>query len=605
MTITAPTTTGSVTQSQCGGSYTWPANGVTYSASTTQTVVTGCNTATLNLTITAPTTTGSATATACSSYTWTLASGGNGNTYTASGVYTFVTGCNTATLTLTVNTAFTNYYADTDGDGVGAGTATPFCGAPDAGYVLTSTDCAPTDNTRWRTATLYVDADGDGYNNGFPSTSVCYGASIPTGFTATNIGTDCNDTNAEINPNHVEVLANGIDDNCDGTVDEVTPTSNLNSQYCGATLTSLSNVIFAYQLTSYPELGTIQGYRFEVTNGASVRTYDSAVNSFTLLNLAGGATYATTYVVRVSAKSAGFWRAYGAPCSVTTPAVPDTTSISSPSCGSTLTDISNTIFCYPVASATGYRFRVRSGATVVGTFETTVSRFNLVNLGISNIAFATTYSIDVLLKFGTTWRPDTEYGSVCSITTPATPGVSRVISPACGSTINALWTTIFAQQVTGAQGYRFVVTNGAQTRQFDTPNSRFSLMNLAGGAVAGTAYTIRVDVLYASSYTQGTQTCVITTSAGATRATHTALDIFEVKAYPNPFAENFKLDINTSSEDQVGVKVFDMLGREVEVRQSNLATMTTLEIGDRYPTGVYNIVVTQGDHVKSMRVIKR
>ncbi|WP_298222533.1 T9SS type A sorting domain-containing protein, partial [Flavobacterium sp.] len=97
----------------------------------------------------------------------------------------------------------------------------------------------------------------------------------------------------------------------------------------------------------------------------------------------------------------------------------------------------------------------------------------------------------------------------------------------------------------------------------------------------------------------------ITTTAGASRQTSTALDIYEVKAYPNPYAETFKLDVNTSSEDQVGVKVYDMMGREVESRQSSVEGITNLEIGSRYPSGVYNIIVTQGDNVKTLRVIKR
>ncbi|MBK8599769.1 MAG: T9SS type A sorting domain-containing protein [Flavobacterium sp.] len=268
-------------------------------------------------------------------------------------------------------------------------------------------------------------------------------------------------------------------------------------------------------------------------------------------------------------------------------------------------DISNSIFCVQVPSASGYRFRVRNGATVVGTVDKTVNRFSLVELGISNIAFATTYTVDVLLAFGGNLRPESEYGSACSISTPATPGTSRVISPSCGSTINNSWTTIFAQQVLGAQGYKFVVTNGVQTREFATANPRFQLPLLAGGAAASTAYTIRVDVLYASSYVQGTVLCTITTSPTATRQTSAALDIYEVNAYPNPYAETFKLNVNTSSEDQVGVRVYDMLGREVEARQASVAAITNLEIGSQYPSGVYNIIVTQGDNVKTVRVVKR
>ena len=51
ITVNPATTTGSVTQSQVGGSYTWPYNNVTYTSSTIVAIVDGCNTATLNLTI--------------------------------------------------------------------------------------------------------------------------------------------------------------------------------------------------------------------------------------------------------------------------------------------------------------------------------------------------------------------------------------------------------------------------------------------------------------------------------------------------------------------------------------------------------------------------
>ena len=150
-----------------------------------------------------------------------------------------------------------------------------------------------------------------------------------------------------------------------------------------------------------------------------------------------------------------------------------------------------------------------------------------------------------------------------------------------------------------------IVTNGVQTRQYITPNPRFQLPLLAGGAAANTAYTIRVDVLYNLSYVQGTVLCVITTSPTATRQTNAALAIYQVKAYPNPYAQTFKLDVNTSSEDQVVVRVYDMLGREFEVRESSVANITNLEIGSQYPSGVYNIIVTQGSNVKTLRVIKR
>ncbi|MFB9089230.1 hypothetical protein ACFFUU_06435, partial [Flavobacterium paronense] len=120
LSITPLTTIGSVTTSICDGdSYTWPANGVTYTtAQSGVTVVNGCNTATLNLSITPLTTIGSVTTSICDgdSYTWPA----NGVTYTTaqSGV-TVITGCNTATLNLSITPLTTNGSVTTaicDGD---------------------------------------------------------------------------------------------------------------------------------------------------------------------------------------------------------------------------------------------------------------------------------------------------------------------------------------------------------------------------------------------------------------------------------------------------------------------------------------------------------
>ena len=89
-------TSSSQTVSACD-SYTSSVNGQTYTSSGTYTYVSGCDTKTLNLTIT-PSTSSSTTASACGSYTWSV----NGQTYTTSGTYTSVTGCDTKTLNLTI-----------------------------------------------------------------------------------------------------------------------------------------------------------------------------------------------------------------------------------------------------------------------------------------------------------------------------------------------------------------------------------------------------------------------------------------------------------------------------------------------------------------------
>jgi autotransporter-associated beta strand protein len=500
-------------------------------------------------------------------------------------------------LTIVVNQG-TTFYTDSDNDGFGA-LANPVvsCAGQPAGTVTNSTDCNDNNHSVYRNGSFYVDEDNDGYYNGnSEQTVVCYGLTTPSGYTGTIIGTDCNDTNAEINPNHVEVLGNNIDDNCDGTADEVAPLSAIRPTQCGTTTTSLYSAIYANQVSG------AQGYRFEVTNGASVRTYDSATSSFNLLNLTGGATYATTYSIRVAVKTTGFWRAYSSTCTITTPAVPPTTNVIPSQCGSTLTNLANTIYCDQVTSASQYRFEVSDGVNPARTYDSAVNRFNLGNLT-GGGAYATTYAVRVALNIGGTWY---DFGTSCNITTPLTPTPSNVVASQCGITISNSWTTIYATQVAEATGYRFEVVNGASTRFYDTPNARFNLHNLTGAAPApSTVYTIRVAILYNSVYQPFGTACTITTAGAITRQAATAISVFDVNASPNPFADRFSLDVNTSGEEQIGIKVYDMIGREIESRQLQLSAVSEQEIGSQFPSGVYNIVVSQGDRVKTIRVIKR
>ncbi|WP_298116626.1 YDG domain-containing protein, partial [Flavobacterium sp.] len=109
----------------------------------------------------------------------------------------------------------------------------------------------------------YLDADLDGYYSDGPVYQ-CYSPGL--GYVTSVIGSgDCNDNVASINPGAVDVCYDGIDNDCNGIIDNVglpggcTPiVSTLPAAQCGTTVSGLSTSMYATNISG------AQGYRFKV-----------------------------------------------------------------------------------------------------------------------------------------------------------------------------------------------------------------------------------------------------------------------------------------------------------------------------------------------------
>ncbi len=129
---------------------------------------------------------------------------------------------------------FAMYYVDADGDGFGdEATGVESCSQPQNTITIggdcddandqiypgateicdgIDNDCDGVDDNGLNFTTYYTDADNDGFGTGSTGLSFCENPGI--GFSTNN--QDCNDSNGQINPNATDILANGIDENCDG-----------------------------------------------------------------------------------------------------------------------------------------------------------------------------------------------------------------------------------------------------------------------------------------------------------------------------------------------------------------------------------------------------
>ncbi|MGL2967468.1 T9SS type A sorting domain-containing protein, partial [Flavobacterium sp. XGLA_31] len=152
-------------------------------------------------------------------------------------------------------------------------------------------------------------------------------------------------------------------------------------------------------------------------------------------------------------------------------------------------------------------------------------------------------------------------------------------------------------------GNLFVLANKALGGENISPLN-CSQVNAAVDAINRGYDGCRVLVGTTAPLVTKSQTSGLTTVVAAGK-TSTAVEKLDVKVYPNPYTDNFNLSLTTASNDKVVVAIYDMLGRLIETRDMNPSESTEVMIGNRYPSGVYNVIVTQGEVVKTLRVVKR
>ena len=329
------------------------------------------------------------------------------------------------------------FYADADNDGAGdaSNSIVIYVNQAPAGYVAVAGDCNDNDSGIQSPITYYVDADNDGYAVFIPA--LLCSSTAPAGFSSV-LG-DCNDANAAINPGAAEICGNGIDDNCNGSIDE-------NGTALG-TLTAINGPVGVCKSQA--------GVVFSVDALAGATNYTWTVPAGATLVSGQGTTSITVNFSSTQAAGNICVTASGA-CSSTAqlcrnlvvytvkPVTPGAIS------GSNLENCQNTTRTFsiaPVANATSYTWTAPTNATVISGQGTTSA----------TISFGASFTSGTLYVKASNCIGTSSNKSIAIYSKPGTPSsIAGTLNGVCGGSTG----TYTCPAVSGATSYVWTVPAG-------------------------------------------------------------------------------------------------------------------------------------------------
>jgi len=245
-----------------------------------------------------------------------------------------------------------------------------------------------------------------------------------------------------------------------------------------------------------------------------------------------------------------------------------------------------------------------------GTFANITNQTGT-TLATGNLTASTAYQ--AIVTIGSCSSVTTSYVSVFVVTKPTAKSItSNVTSPAGGLT-TPLCTNDPKKTLTIGAGY-----TGAIQWQSSTVSSTKGFADIDGAN--SVSYIVASPSSGANFYRATfTNTCGViaistpvtiyftncSSSARVAAKTEEVEMTFNVFAYPNSYSDNFKLSLESPSNDKVNVAVFDLSGKLIEKREINSNEINALDLGNNYPSGVLNVIVTQGTNIKTVRVVKQ
>lgn len=391
------------------------------------------------------------------------------------------------------------------------------------------------------------------------------------------------------------------------SVTSPTPITKIQNSQCGLTLMSVSDIIYCNTVALAP------GYRFRLTNVVNpLETYtiDRQLREFrmNLLPIGSGVTYS----VEVAVKNLdGSYLPYGESCSITTPIL--YTKLQTSQCGNVLGALSDDIYCNLVPNAQAYRFRV-TRLTAPGGVQILNKPLRTFTMNqLTGIQYNTPYKVEVSVK--DSHGDYLAYGPSCTVITPGIP-IPKIQLSQCELVAANTTDLIYADLYPGAVMYRFRLENSqvGYSQYIDRAQRAYSL-NMFSGLLSGTNYTVKVAVKVNGTFTPYGKACDVTTPGSPQGRSSLGFDDIKTAAgdaspltaslYPNPYSDYFSITASRNASAEVTVKVYDMTGRLLENHKITESGLPSLQMGQNFPPGVYNVVLSEDGSVSTMRVVKK
>jgi hypothetical protein len=419
------------------------------------------------------------------------------------------------------------------------------------------------------------------------------------------------------------------------------PTTQVRPGICGTAITTQNLQFFCDSIPGandyeYRIVNTTLGYDHTWSRGNSLTDYRLSWAYQSAPVLVQNLPYGYTYDVQVRALVGKTGPAYGnlpgqlgtfgSVCTITLAGSPQT-QLKPGSCGITLSNLTDPVFCIPVSGATDYEYHIENTAlsysrNAIRNSANTDFRFSwLANNLSQGLRFGTTYDVSVRAKVGGVWL---NFGTLCQVTTPPQPQ-TQLQTAYCNFTLPTFQTTVYSDAIAGVTNYRYHISgpNGYDRvidRNAPSNDFKFGWTLLCCGQqnmLPNTSYQVEVATYAGGVWSAYGPSCVITTGASVPRYSlledvkpeNNLSAELNLSVYPNPAATNslFSIEVTTLAEtnENILVRVLDILGKVVysESTKINSDNRVFLQPEFNLAAGVYTIEARMNSSVLRQKLV--